>query len=130
MRAEMKKLERPKRPKNAYALFVSENFRKGGNSQAEVTRISELWNMTPEEDRVPFQEEAKKLKEEYDVELEAWKAKMIAEGRQDLFEPKDKKAKKSKSKRQVKRKSKAAKEEVDEEEEWEEEEEEEDDDGF
>lgn len=53
---------------------------------------------------------------------------MIAEGRQDLFEPKDKKAKKSKSKRQVKRKSKAAKEEVDEEEEWEEEEE--DDDGF
>lgn len=33
---EMKKLERPKRPKNAYALFVSENFRKGGNSQVQL----------------------------------------------------------------------------------------------
>lgn len=44
-----------------------------------------------------FKEEASRLRENYNLEMEAWKERMIAEGREDLLETKKTKGRKQKS---------------------------------
>ncbi|XP_029304354.1 high mobility group protein B1a [Cottoperca gobio] len=71
----------PKRPPSAFFVFCAE-FRpkvKGetpGLTIGDVAkRLGEMWNGTASEDKVPFEKKAAKLKEKYEKEVAAYRAK-------------------------------------------------------
>ncbi|XP_070571797.1 FACT complex subunit SSRP1-like [Ptychodera flava] len=72
---------KPKRPPTAYFIFLNENREKikserPGMSVAEVTkRGGELWSSMTEKDKEGFVARAKELKAEYDIKMQAYKAR-------------------------------------------------------
>jgi len=71
----------PKRPPSAFFIFCSE-FRpkvKGespGLSIGDVAkRLGEMWNGTASEDKQPYEKKAAKLKEKYEKDIAAYRAK-------------------------------------------------------
>uniref|UniRef100_I3K4E7 High mobility group box 1a n=3 Tax=Oreochromis TaxID=8139 RepID=I3K4E7_ORENI len=71
----------PKRPPSAFFIFCSE-FRpkvKGespGLSIGDVAkRLGEMWNSTAAEDKQPYEKKAAKLKEKYEKDIAAYRAK-------------------------------------------------------
>ncbi|XP_058484367.1 high mobility group protein B1-like [Solea solea] len=71
----------PKRPPSAFFIFCAE-FRpkvKGetpGLTIGDVAkRLGEMWNSTAAEDKQPFEKKASKLKEKYEKEVAAYRAK-------------------------------------------------------
>lgn len=97
IKAEMKKLEKPKQPANAYAVFMSERLSGIQNPRDQMSLLSEEWKNLTEEEKMHFKEEASRLRENYNLEMEAWKERMIAEGREDVLEAKKTKGRKQKS---------------------------------
>ncbi|OXB58075.1 hypothetical protein ASZ78_008415 [Callipepla squamata] len=118
----------PKRPPSAFFLFCSE-FRpkiKGehpGLSIGDVAKkLGEMWNNTAADDKQPYEKKAAKLKEKYEKDIAAYRAK----GKVDAGKKVVAKAEKSKKKKEEEEDE--DEDEEDEEDEEEEEEEEEDDD--
>ncbi|EGW05029.1 hypothetical protein I79_015964 [Cricetulus griseus] len=111
----------PKRPPSAF-LFCSEYRPKTkgehpGLSLGDVAKkLGEMWNNTAAGDKQPYEKKAAKLKEQYEKDIAAYRAK---------GKPKEKKKKKKKKVVKAKKKSKKKKEEQDEEDVEDEEEEEE-----
>nr|ACQ59037.1 High mobility group protein B1 [Anoplopoma fimbria] len=71
----------PKRPPSAFFIFCAE-YRpkvKGETPGATIgdvaKRLGEMWNGTASEDRQPFEKKAAKLKEKYEKEVAAYRAK-------------------------------------------------------
>ncbi|KAM7149262.1 high mobility group protein B1-like isoform 1-T1 [Molossus nigricans] len=114
----------PKRPPSAFFLFCSEYRPKikgehPGLSIGDVAKkLGEMWNNTAADDKQPYEEKAAKLKEKYEKDIAAYRAR----GKPDVAKKGVVKAKKSKKKKEEEE------EEEDEEDEEEEEDEEDDDD--
>lgn len=77
----MKDLGRPKRSINSgYSLFSQEKFssyHQKGKPVSETTKIiSEAWNSLSEAQKEPYLSRFDKFKEQYNVDLNAWKEKM------------------------------------------------------
>ncbi|XP_042355079.1 high mobility group protein B1a [Plectropomus leopardus] len=76
----------PKRPPSAFFIFCSEYRPKvkgetPGLSIGDVARrLGEMWNGTASEDKQPFERKAAKLKEKYEREVAAYRAKSKAGG--------------------------------------------------
>ena len=113
----------PKRPPSAFFLFCSEYRPKikgehPGLSICDIAKkLGEMWNNTASDDKQPCEKKAAKLKEKYEKDIAAYRAK----GKPDAVKMGVVKAEKSKKKKEEE-------DEEDEEEDEVEEEEEEDDD--
>jgi HMG (high mobility group) box len=72
----------PRRPLNAYNLFFKDkrpiwkdcNETSCSKFSHLGKTIGALWKVLPESEKQPYKEQAKKLKEEYDVKIQIWKA--------------------------------------------------------
>ncbi|XP_053442311.1 transcription factor A, mitochondrial [Nycticebus coucang] len=84
---ELTILGKPKRPRTAYNIFVSECFQdaRDDSSQAKLKTINEAWkNMSSSQKQVYFQF-AKDDKIRYENEMKSWEEQMIEVGRNDLI---------------------------------------------
>ncbi|XP_006895656.1 PREDICTED: transcription factor A, mitochondrial [Elephantulus edwardii] len=84
---ELTMLGKPKRPRSAYNIFISECFQeaKDSSSQAKLKTVNESWkNLTSSQKQVYIQL-AKDDKIRYDNEMKLWEAQMIEVGRHDLI---------------------------------------------
>ncbi|XP_072165591.1 transcription factor A, mitochondrial-like [Diadema setosum] len=90
-RAELRKLNKPKRPPSGYSLFVKEHLsstlRPGGartteEKQAMFKDAAEAWNAIPDYEKQRYNEEANQLLETYKEEMNDWKRRMEEEGTQ------------------------------------------------
>ncbi|KAM6184826.1 transcription factor A, mitochondrial [Rhynchocyon petersi] len=84
---ELTMLGKPKRPRSAYNIFISESFQeaKDISSQAKLKTVNENWkNLTSSQKQVYIQL-AKDDKIRYDNEMKLWEAQMIEVGRNDLI---------------------------------------------
>ncbi|KAJ7415064.1 High mobility group protein B1 [Willisornis vidua] len=120
----------PKRPPSAFFLFCSE-FRpkiKGehpGLSIGDVAKkLGEMWNNTAADDKQPYEKKAAKLKEKYEKDIAAYRAKGKVDGGKKVVA----KAEKSKKKKEEEEDEDEDEEDEDDEEEEEEEDEDDDDD--
>ncbi|XP_008578366.1 PREDICTED: transcription factor A, mitochondrial [Galeopterus variegatus] len=89
---ELTMLGKPKRPRSAYNIFVSESFQeaKDGSSQAKLKTVNENWkNLSSSQKQVYFQL-AKDDKIRYDNEIKSWEEQMVEVGRSDLLRRKTK----------------------------------------
>lgn len=130
MKKKFKDPNAPKRPPSAFFLFCSE-FRpkiKGehpGLSIGDVAKkLGEMWNNTAADDKQPYEKKAAKLKEKYEKDIAAYRAK----GKVDAGKKVVAKAEKSKKKKEEEEDEDEDEEDEDDEEEEEEEEEDDDDD--
>ena len=115
----------PKRPKSAYAIFVSESYAEAGPSSSEggekvslgerAKVLSAKWNAMSDEEKKQFQEKAEADKERYKQEMEEYDPPTLTEARENARKGKRKRssaAKSAASKKQKKdSKSKKAKKE-------------------
>ncbi|XP_037063207.1 high mobility group protein B1-like [Peromyscus leucopus] len=119
----------PKRPPSAFFLFCSEYCPKikgehPGLSIGDVAKkLGEMWNDTSADDKQPY-EKAAKLKEKYEKDIAAYRAK----GKPDAAKKGVVKAEKSKKKKEEEDEEEDEEDEEEEEEEEDEDEEEDDDD--
>lgn len=71
----------PKRPPSAFFIFCSEFRPKVKNESPGLTigdvakRLGEMWNGTAAEDKQPYEKKALKLKEKYEKDIAAYRAK-------------------------------------------------------
>ncbi|XP_034971871.1 high mobility group protein B1 [Zootoca vivipara] len=92
----------PKRPPSAFFLFCSEYRPKikgehPGLSIGDVAKkLGEMWNNTSANDKQPFEKKASKLKEKYEKDVAAYRAKGKPEVAKKLAPPKPEKSKKKK----------------------------------
>uniref|UniRef100_A0A2I3GVT7 HMG box domain-containing protein n=1 Tax=Nomascus leucogenys TaxID=61853 RepID=A0A2I3GVT7_NOMLE len=76
-----KKFSAPKRPPSAFFLFCSEYHPKikgehPGLSIGDVgKKLGEMWNDTAADDKHPYEKKAAKLKEKYEKDIAAYRAK-------------------------------------------------------
>ena len=81
-KALMENLGRPKRKaQSAYTLYFTEQFAsakaKSGGGVPEIAKaLSEAWKSLSPEEQAPYISKYQTLNEEYQTELDAWKAKM------------------------------------------------------
>lgn len=84
---ELTLLGKPKRPRSAYNIFISECFQgaKHGSAQVGLKSIHESWkNLTSDEKQVYIQL-AEDDKARYYSEIKSWEEQMIEVGREDLL---------------------------------------------
>ncbi|XP_031728589.1 high mobility group protein B1a [Anarhichas minor] len=71
----------PKRPPSAFFVFCAEYRPKVKGETPGLTigdvakRLGEMWNGTASEDKKPFEKKAAKLKEKYEIDVAAYRAK-------------------------------------------------------
>lgn len=71
----------PKRPSSAFFIFCAEYRQKVKGETPGLTigdvakRLGEMWNGTASEDKQPFEKKAAKLKEKYEKDVAAYRAK-------------------------------------------------------
>ncbi|KAM5140287.1 transcription factor A, mitochondrial isoform 2-T2 [Callospermophilus lateralis] len=84
---ELTMLGKPKRPRSAYNIFVSESFQevKDGSSQAKLKYVNETWKNLPSSQKQVYIQLAKDDKIRYDNEMKSWEEQMIEVGRSDLI---------------------------------------------
>ncbi|KAH0506028.1 High mobility group protein B1 [Microtus ochrogaster] len=120
----------PKRPPSAFFLFCSEYRPKikgehPGLSIGDVAKkLGVMWNITAADDKQPYEKKAAKLKEKYEKDIAAYRAK----GKPDAAKKGVVKAEKSKKKKEEEDDEEDEEDEEEEEEEEDEDEEEDDDD--
>ncbi|KAF6111845.1 transcription factor A, mitochondrial [Phyllostomus discolor] len=84
---ELTLLGKPKRPRSAYNIFISERFQeaKDGTSQLRLKAVNESWkNLTSSQKQVYIQL-AEDDKVRYFNEIKSWEAQMVEVGREDLL---------------------------------------------
>ena len=77
----LEELGRPKRSlSSAYQVFYKDQFSNNHKKNTPVSEtakaLSEVWNSLTPEQRGPYVARYEKIKMDYDIELEAWKAKI------------------------------------------------------
>ncbi|MBZ3879485.1 Transcription factor A, mitochondrial [Sciurus carolinensis] len=84
---ELTMLGKPKRPRSAYNIFVSESFQevKDGSSQAKLKSVNETWKNLSSSQKQVYIQLAKDDKIRYDNEMKSWEEQMIEVGRSDLI---------------------------------------------
>ncbi|XP_008059870.1 transcription factor A, mitochondrial isoform X1 [Carlito syrichta] len=84
---ELTMLGKPKRPRSAYNIFVSESFQeaKDGSSQAKLKTVNENWKNLSSSQKQVYIQLAKDDKIRYDNEMKSWEEQMIEVGRNDLI---------------------------------------------
>ncbi|PVD37964.1 hypothetical protein C0Q70_00566 [Pomacea canaliculata] len=87
---EFRSLGRPKKPPNAFMLFVrSSRLDQGDASVIQFSkRLADYWHNIPKEEKEIYEEDAKVRREQYFKELEEWEKKMIEMGRKDVVRKK------------------------------------------
>ncbi|XP_007957573.1 transcription factor A, mitochondrial [Orycteropus afer afer] len=89
---ELTMLGKPKRPRSAYNIFISESFQeaKDASSQAKLKTVNENWKNLSSSQKQVYIQLAKDDKIRYDNEMKSWEAQMIEVGRNDLIRRKTK----------------------------------------
>ncbi|CAG0878545.1 unnamed protein product [Darwinula stevensoni] len=87
LRQKMKELEKPKRPKTAFALYIQSKTdiapRKPGDSNFLKQRAAE-WNAMSNEEKFSYVEESQKAKARYEKEIRSWEEEMVKQGHVDV----------------------------------------------
>lgn len=80
-------LGKPKRPRSAYSIFVSESFQeaKDGSSQTKLKAENDNWKNLPSSQNQIYVQLAKNDKIHYNSEMKPWEEQMIEVGRSDLI---------------------------------------------
>ncbi|XP_037661179.1 transcription factor A, mitochondrial isoform X2 [Choloepus didactylus] len=84
---ELTMLGKPKRPRSAYNIFISESFQesKENSSQAKLKTVNENWKNLSGSQKQVYIQLAKDDKIRYDNEMKSWEEQMIEVGRNDLI---------------------------------------------
>ncbi|XP_008055393.1 transcription factor A, mitochondrial-like isoform X2 [Carlito syrichta] len=79
---ELTMLGKPKRPRSAYNIFVSESFQeaKDGSSQAKLKTVNGNWKNLSSSQKQVYIQLAKDDKIRYDNEMKSWEEQMIKVG--------------------------------------------------
>ncbi|KAK7112673.1 transcription factor A, mitochondrial-like [Littorina saxatilis] len=106
---ELRKFGKPKRPPNAFMLFIRSSRLERGNAHPTtfVKGLVEYWKLMPQEEKEIYQDDAKVESEKYQQEMKEWEQKMREIGREDLIRKKSQT--RPKKVRSTKVKKKAAK---------------------
>ncbi|KAM4670098.1 transcription factor A, mitochondrial isoform 1-T1 [Amazona ochrocephala] len=96
IKRELTMLGKPKKPRNAFNIFVSEMFKasEGISPMAKLKQLHDMWQKLSSSQKQPYMQLAEDDKIRYENEIKLWEAKMIQLGREDLVRSKKKKPKK------------------------------------
>lgn len=80
-------LGKPKRPRSAYNIFISECFQeaKDGPSQVKLKTVNENWKNLSSSQKQVYIQLANDDKIRYYNEMKSWEEQMIEVGRNDLI---------------------------------------------
>ncbi|XP_036192685.1 transcription factor A, mitochondrial [Myotis myotis] len=94
---ELTLLGKPKRPRSAYNIFISECFQgaKNGSSQVRLKSIHESWKNLSSAEKQVYIQLAEDDKARYYSEIKSWEEQMVEVGREDLLRRKVKPQSKS-----------------------------------
>ncbi|ERE92778.1 transcription factor A, mitochondrial isoform X1 [Cricetulus griseus] len=84
---ELMLLGKPKRPRSAYNIYVSESFQetKDGSAPGRLKTINEAWKSLSSDERQAYIQLAKDDRIRYDNEMKSWEEQMAEVGRSDLI---------------------------------------------
>lgn len=94
---ELTLLGKPKRPRSAYNIFISECFQeaKDGTSQLRLKTVNENWKNLSSSQKQVYIKLAEEDKVRYYKEIKSWEDQMLEVGREDLLRRKAKSQPKS-----------------------------------
>ncbi|OBS68596.1 hypothetical protein A6R68_02867 [Neotoma lepida] len=86
-RRELMLLGKPKRPRSAYNIYVSESFQeaKDESAQEKLRSINQAWKNLSSNERQAYIQLAKDDRIRYDNEMKSWEEQMAEVGRSDLI---------------------------------------------
>ncbi|KAJ8250515.1 hypothetical protein COCON_G00224370 [Conger conger] len=110
LKRELTRLGKPKRPRSASNIFLSERMSLTGGTtmQAKLSSLMSDWKKLDDAQKKTYRQLAEDDKVRYTHEIKAWEKNMVEIGREDLVRSKDK-SKKTKVKRLPRRTSPAQK---------------------
>ncbi|XP_029465631.1 transcription factor A, mitochondrial [Rhinatrema bivittatum] len=90
---ELTILGKPKRPRSAFNIFMSEHFQeaKGISMQAKMKNLFEDWRRFSSSQKQSYVQLAEDDKVRYENEMTAWEEQMVEVGREDLIRVKQRK---------------------------------------
>ncbi|XP_050161640.1 transcription factor A, mitochondrial [Myiozetetes cayanensis] len=93
---ELAMLGKPKRPRTALNIFVSEKFQEseGVSPTARLKKVFDAWQKLSASQRQPYLQLSEDDKVRYENEMKLWEAKMLELGREDLVRSKKKRLRK------------------------------------
>ncbi|MGH0115515.1 UNVERIFIED_CONTAM: hypothetical protein FKN15_024845 [Acipenser sinensis] len=96
---ELTMLGKPKRPRSAFNIFMSEHFQEatGESMQAKMKNLLEDWSKLHTSQKEVYMQLAEDDKIRYKNEMKSWEEHMIEMGREDLIRNRKKKTKPKKS---------------------------------
>ncbi|XP_053244558.1 transcription factor A, mitochondrial isoform X1 [Podarcis raffonei] len=104
-------LGKPKRPRSAFNIFMSEHFQeaKGISIQAKMKNLFEEWQKMSSSQKKTYQQLAEDDKIRYENEMKSWEEQMAEIGREDLirFKNRRKLSKRKKTEKKVASKKRA-----------------------
>ncbi|NXM66834.1 TFAM factor, partial [Serilophus lunatus] len=97
---ELTVLGKPKRPRSALNIFLSEKFQEteGISPTAKLKKVFDAWQNLSTSQKQPYLQLAEDDKVRYENEMKSWEAKMVELGREDLVRAKKKRLKKKPTK--------------------------------
>lgn len=86
-RRELILLGKPKRPRSAYNIYVSESFQEAKDESAKekLKIVNQAWKNLSSEEKQSYIQLAKDDKIRYDNEMKSWEEQMAEVGRSDLI---------------------------------------------
>ncbi|NXS72681.1 TFAM factor, partial [Pandion haliaetus] len=92
---ELTVLGKPKRPRNGFNIFVSENYEEseGISPAAKLKQLFDAWRKLSSSQKQPYLQLAEDDKVRYVNEMKSWEAKMVELGREDLIRSSTQKSK-------------------------------------
>ncbi|XP_040290967.1 transcription factor A, mitochondrial isoform X1 [Bufo bufo] len=86
-RRELTILGKPKGPRNAYNIFMSEHFQdaRGASLSGKMKSLHEDWRILPHSQKQMYIQLAQDDKIRYENEMKAWEEQMLEIGREDLI---------------------------------------------
>ncbi|XP_042122622.1 transcription factor A, mitochondrial isoform X2 [Peromyscus maniculatus bairdii] len=84
---ELMLLGKPKRPRSAYNIYVSESFQEATDktAQGKLKTINEAWKNLSSDEKQAYIQLAKDDRIRYDNEMKSWEEQMAEVGRSDLI---------------------------------------------
>ncbi|KPP58062.1 transcription factor A, mitochondrial-like, partial [Scleropages formosus] len=104
---ELRNLGKPKRPRTALIIFITENYAetKGATMIAKAKTLMDAWKKLSEAEKQVYLQQAEDDKVRYRNEMKAWEEHMTEIGREDLIRRTVSKVKKTASPKRGKKKS-------------------------
>ncbi|KFQ41845.1 hypothetical protein N333_00457, partial [Nestor notabilis] len=86
LKKELTVLGKPKKPRSAFNIFVSEKFKasEGVSPAAKLKHLYDTWQKLSSSQKQPYLQLAEDDKIRYENEMKLWEAKMVQLGREDL----------------------------------------------